>query len=860
MGQQPDLNKYPQLTIADLATSLRPGWDFTTDWLCWPPDTFALVSIIMERTGCYRHCLIDYQWSRTPEYSRQVRFAARHWLRKTTDLVWAKSDKTVSATYFTTPFEPKETKIPENGWHFYTESIDNFKKIIGTIEKYWNGVDPETKASVDLEILRTINDVQEKGGTEMPNDEMAPYRELTKALLQLLAIADSACAGIGLLEKVASESSAPTEIVHCLANLLLTATGSLSTLPKFHGAVLPKMRTPQGGITTRSLSHHLTFHTSEVEVMWRTIPWYNHHQKSMNVIAVPFPFNISEDNFEPRSERFQSVQYFSYRATMEAGQKDAYAYLDEVVDLVWRQNEKLDQIHILVFPESSLSEDQYTHLKNKLYERLIDSSCKEENAGRLYHLPLIVAGISKESENSKLSNQPHTYYDGVTDHPSHNEVRMATFFAGKWYDVAQRKHHRWHLNRNQLVQYWLAGKLPSERRWFEHISVAQRRLTILAPTGWLALTALICEDLAQLEPVSAIIRGIGPTFLMALLSDGPQLNSRWSARYANVLADDPGTAVLSLTSLGMVKRSKRLTNDLYIDQSQGEPASYTVALWKDMLRGQQEIHLTNGNQAVRFTLSAKYKEEYTLDGRSDGTNAAVFELEGYEQLPLQIAAQSTSAKPAKNPRSQKKPAPLEGTWLDIRELTALQFTLNSLVELRGRNCDEICSWLKAEPPSPGSYTPAIKTVLQQMSGALKNPKRFGIDAMQGGDNGSWPSEDISAIYAELLIFFSPEECNRFSEISDVEYYQCLFEKTKEKLKFNDANFNKSQPDRRPQIAIANRKFYLVPFAVMHLLHAKISKWQLESVNIATNTDIKDIVNLRRDIKYHMMKYQSVNFV
>jgi hypothetical protein len=40
--------------------------------------------------------------------------------------------------------------------------------------------------------------------------------------------------------------------------------------------------------------------------------------------------------------------------------------------------------------------------------------------------------------------------------------------------------------------------------------------------------------------------------VVALLLDGPQLASRWTARYASMLLDDPGSAVLTLTSYGMV--------------------------------------------------------------------------------------------------------------------------------------------------------------------------------------------------------------------------------------------------------------------------------------------------------------------
>jgi hypothetical protein len=70
------------------------------------------------------------------------------------------------------------------------------------------------------------------------------------------------------------------------------------------------------------------------------------------------------------------------------------------------------------------------------------------------------------------------------------------------------------------------------------------------------LAALVCDDLAQNDDVAELIRSVGPTCVLTALLDGPQLNSRWASRYASVLADDPGSAVMTLTSYGMVQRSR----------------------------------------------------------------------------------------------------------------------------------------------------------------------------------------------------------------------------------------------------------------------------------------------------------------
>jgi hypothetical protein len=86
-------------------------------------------------------------------------------------------------------------------------------------------------------------------------------------------------------------------------------------------------------------------------------------------------------------------------------------------------------------------------------------------------------------------------------------------------------------------------------------------------------SVLICADLARQDPAADLIRAVGPNLLIALLMDGPQLSHRWPARYAAVPAEDPGTSVQTLTSLGMAER--------FVDtvaSTTGMPATYGVSL------------------------------------------------------------------------------------------------------------------------------------------------------------------------------------------------------------------------------------------------------------------------------------------
>ena len=107
------------------------------------------------------------------------------------------------------------------------------------------------------------------------------------------------------------------------------------------------------------------------------------------------------------------------------------------------------------------------------------------------------------------------------------------------------------------------------------------------------------------DQVAEVIRAVGPTGVIGVLLDGPQLTSRWAARYASVLADDPGSTVLTLTSFGMVQRSRPGRRD----------ASTVVALWKDPERGFREIPLESGAQAVLLTACTSRATRRTGDGR-----------------------------------------------------------------------------------------------------------------------------------------------------------------------------------------------------------------------------------------------------
>ena len=128
----------------------------------------------------------------------------------------------------------------------------------------------------------------------------------------------------------------------------------------------------------------------------------------------------------------------------------------------------------------------------------------------------------------------------------------------------------------------------------------------------------MCEDLARSEPCHEILRSVGPNLLFALLMDGLQISPRWSARYASYLADDPGTAVITLTSTGLDKLS--------------EPTSKErcIAFVQDSKGQRREINCKEPNGAVRLRLKPTPSKIESIDGREK--NVVYWELDDENEI------------------------------------------------------------------------------------------------------------------------------------------------------------------------------------------------------------------------------------
>jgi hypothetical protein len=441
-----------------------------------------------------------------------------------------------------------------------------------------------------------------------------PWKRL---VFRLLVIADEACVGIGFLPRPRRTKRSPSskqkdeggtgKIQHIVyrdyivwlmkddpdavgGHVLPYLPLSLCILvPPAIACVQPKTRTPGVGCTMRSLTHHLALLPPVGSVLTR---WLIAHKPdddldAFNVLVVPFPFSIPGKSFKSLRAASMSSQDFMFSLNPDVWMRGASPaqFANFLCELVATAEPELERVHAIILPE--------TALRLKFADKVAEILAKKTR------LTLFLTGVVSE-------------WDG-----KRSQAAFYSFDGGEpvaWWN--QSKHHRWCLDGEQIRRYQLGHVLDPHSKWWEDIEVSYRECYVMLFRQRAALCALICEDLARYEPVLTVMNAIGPNLVVALLMDGPQLEHRWPGRYATVLADDPGSAVLTVTSLGMVARSTM----------PGEPQHREIALWKEANGRARTLSLPQGHHALLLTLTSRLVEEFTLDGRGDGRQTVQFGL------------------------------------------------------------------------------------------------------------------------------------------------------------------------------------------------------------------------------------------
>jgi hypothetical protein len=648
------------------------GGPVADELLEWPPDVFALTNVVLARAEAFRFALSRQGWppSGFADWAHEVEAAGRRWS------AWA---------------EDPTGELPElvaAGWRVLRERLD-----------------------VSLEQLASGRD--DRGW---------------EALLTLHAVADEACAGLGVaLDTFHADGC----VYRARGRELLARTGSLARVDKSYLRVLPKVRTPPTG--RPAFSRYAGVQGPGIDVQWHKMPARHRgtdlRSEYATLLLLPWPLQVRASDFRAVDGSVGRLAKapFGFFEFAPAERLD----LDLLDRVLVAAREEAGSVDVVLLPESAVEKDELDDL-----EAVLDA----------HGVVMLQTGVRQRVQPS--GPFPNNWMHIGVNPRLEKAGPLPSGDRQPWFHLRQNKHHPWSLDEGQVDQYHLGGALHPHIRWWEAMDVPRRAIQIVE-LAELVLVALVCEDLAQNDDIAQLIRSVGPTGVIVGLLDGPQLATRWSARYASVLADDPGSCVLTLSSIGMVDRSR----------PEGRDASRVIALWKDPTTGVREIPLELGAHGVLLTVSFDHATRYAADRRWPVDNSTFC----YAVAVHQVRASDVG--------SGTQPAPTATTipLLETEELTILTCWAEGVSEAAAYAPERVRELLaqartgspwRAElglsDPSP-RLADAIETLSRVVSGVEAPTGTSLFDALLTGADEDHPDETTLDRFVRHVLLSMLEE-------------------------------------------------------------------------------------------------------
>jgi hypothetical protein len=552
-----------------------------------------------------------------------------------------------------------------------------------------------------------------------------------EALLILHTIADEACAGLGVaLDSSHSEGC----LYRARGRELLARTGSMARVDARLLRVLPKVITPPTG--RLAFSRYACVQGPGIDARWHKVPARHRgtdlRSEYATLLLLPWPLRVQASDFHPVGsvQRLTKAPFGFFEFAPSVGLD-----LDLLDRVLVAARQEAGSVDVVLLPESAVEERELDNL-----ETLLDG----------HGVVTLVAGVRQTTRQPDRfpSNWLHMGFNPRLEKggPLPSEGREP------WFHLRQNKHNRWSLDEDQVEQYHLGAALHPHIRWWEAMDVPRKAIQFVE-VAELVQAWLVCEDLAHNDDIAQLIRSVGPTVVLTVLLDGPQLTSRWTSRYASVLADDPGSAVLTLTSYGMVERSR----------PHGREASRVIAMWKDPTRGVREIPLEPGAHAVLLTVAMDRATRFSADGRWPIDNSTSCSAVAVHQ----VRASSAGSRPPQLP-STTPTSPV----LELDELTVLTAWAEGVSEAAAYAPEHIerllaaarpgATWraeLGLREPSP-RLADAIAALARVVRAARLRDSASAFDALLTAAKEDHPGETVDQVVRRTLLSMLEERRTR----------------------------------------------------------------------------------------------------
>ncbi|MCB1328114.1 MAG: hypothetical protein KDK28_00995 [Maritimibacter sp.] len=466
-----------------------------------------------------------------------------------------------------------------------------------------------------------------------------------RAALLLLMIADMAC---NRIMRDAMKKYKPSHFEHWMKTRYTITSNRPNAEGEHHGrppaslsmladssvaCVMPKVRVSGVGAALRNLSRNLALLPGRGEVRCHWEKPINappsENSETLDILLIPEPRRIMASDFQPahyEGEADAELNYwvrdwstFRINQSWIEGERESAQFIEECVTLMQAAKAESRAVNGVILPEFAVNDALFGALCDRL-------KAIEER------LEFVIAGTSENCEN---------------DHGNHVMTRVWYSTRGATLTQSRRKHHRWRMDRSQVATYALSSALnPLIKNWWEDTPIGRRELQFQRFRTASVFSVLICEELARSDPCHEILRSVAPNLIFALLMDGPQIRERWPAQYASNLADDPGSAVLTFTSYGLIERAN----------AQGHhEKNDAIALWKDDRGKVVQIDMPPG-QGPRGILLSLWSE-HVVDRTITGKNSEVRAWRYANHLPVYASTPRTLPSPtlpASKVRPQKR--------------------------------------------------------------------------------------------------------------------------------------------------------------------------------------------------------------
>lgn len=517
--------------------------------------------------------------------------------------------------------------------HYYKHKYDTGKINLSTYVKFQKNI--EDRASKQQHKLN-----------EGHFNKVWSHWEAFQCLMSLHAIADEACAGLGIravflddngkynttLPEDMRDNKVSDLSFFSFAEKRLRQYGTMSNIHEQRCRILPKRHTAGVGITLRSISSNLGYHKSSVDVKWNVSTGDNDllskiqeasdnqkipFTKTFSILLLPWPLEINAPDFRPeKTSKVNSstaFNLFSYSPKTKGFSQEL------LIKALEGSLTECNSVDMIILPETALAPEEIHELENII-------------GGNKYKVSSYIAGVRHDGKRD-TNGDLEELHDNIVlfkmgdisdKNLSKSEQTLKYPLVNLTdSDNIQYKHHKWKVDKTQVINYNLGHILSPNTDWWEAIKIRRRKVTFMNIGQELTICPLICEDLARQDPIADLLRTVGPSLVVTILMDGPQKKDRWSSRYATVLSEDPGSAVITLTSYGMVKRYR---------PSFVTTPSRAIALFKDGRGSEREIELEEGSIGVLLSLGFTGDYESTADGRREQYPTNFLTLGGIHQV------------------------------------------------------------------------------------------------------------------------------------------------------------------------------------------------------------------------------------